>query len=109
MIWQGNTKLQGGKYSIVKVLAEGAFGTTYLALDQNNRKVVVKIPIEKYRNQANYDKVLKRLVNECQKFQKLSSHDHIVQFMDDFVETYVEYGITNQVYCDSFTIFYRLL
>jgi hypothetical protein len=34
MIWQENSKLQGNKYSIVKVLAEGAFGTTYLALQR---------------------------------------------------------------------------
>ena len=31
MLWQENTQLQGGKYSIIEVLAEGAFGTTYLA------------------------------------------------------------------------------
>ena len=41
MIWQENTKLQGDKYSIVKVLAEGAFGTAYLALAKNNQKVVI--------------------------------------------------------------------
>ena len=98
MIWQANTKLHGGKYTIVKVLAEGAFGTTYLALAQNNQKVVIKIPLEKYRNRADYDKVLKRLVNECQKFQKLKSHPHIVEFIEDFKEPYVEYGVTTEVY-----------
>jgi len=99
MIWQANTKLQGGKYSIVKVLAEGAFGTTYLALAENNQKVVVKIPLEKYRNRADYDKVLKRLINECDKFQKLNSHPHIVEFIEDFKEPYIEYGLTTEVYC----------
>ena len=99
MIWQEKTKLQGDKYSIVKVLAEGAFGTTYLALDKDDRKVVIKIPLEKYRNRADYDKVLKRLEIECQKFRKLDSHPHIVEFIEDFVEPYIEYGVTNQVYC----------
>ena len=99
MIWQENTKLQGDKYSIVKVLAEGAFGTTYLALDKYNNKVVIKIPLEKYRNHADYDKVLKRLESECQKFKKLGTHLHIVEFIEDFVEPYIEYGVTTQVYC----------
>ena len=99
MIWQANTKLQSGKYSIIKVLAEGAFGTTYLASDQNNQKVVIKIPLEKYRNRPDYDKVLKRLMNECDKFEKLGTHPHIVKFIEDFREPYVEYGVTTEVYC----------
>jgi len=99
MIWQANTTLQGGNYSIIKVLAEGAFGTTYLASDQNNQKVVIKIPLEKYRNRPDYDKVLKRLMNECDKFEKLGTHPHIVKFIEDFREPYVEYGVTTEVYC----------
>ena len=63
MIWQANTKLHDGKYSIVQVLAEGSFGTTYLALAESNQKVVIKISLEKYRNRADYDKVLQRLIN----------------------------------------------
>lgn len=99
MIWQANTKLQSGKYSIAQVLAEGAFGTTYLASDQNNQKVVIKIPLEKYRNRPDYDKVLKRLMNECDRFEKLGTHPHIVKFIEDFREPYVEYGVTTEVYC----------
>ena len=99
MIWQTNTKLQNDKYSIVRVLAEGAFGTTYLALDKDDRKVVIKIPLEKYRDRPDYDKVLKRLETECQKFKKLGSHSHIVEFIEDFVEPFTEYGKTTEVYC----------
>jgi serine/threonine-protein kinase len=99
MIWQEDTQLQGGKYAIVKVLAEGAFGTTYLAKTRDNRQVVIKIPLEKYHGDRNYDKVLSRLVSECEKFKRLAPHAHIVEFIDDFAESYVEYGITKQVYC----------
>ena len=37
--------------------------------------------------------------NECQKFQKLGTHPHIVEFIEDFKDSYVEYGLTTEVYC----------
>jgi serine/threonine protein kinase len=104
MIWQNNSQLKQGNYTITGVLAEGAFGTTYLAKTRDAktgdiRQVVIKIPLEKYRGDRNYDKVLSRLVTECDKFKKLTRHNNLVEFIEDFVEPYVEYGITHQVYC----------
>lgn len=42
MAWVIGRKLQGGKYTIKEELGLGGFGITYLAMDNNQQKVVIK-------------------------------------------------------------------
>ena len=62
MSWKVGDQLQGGKYEITDVLGDGSFGTVYKAkFLQINRVVVIKTPLEKFKNYPDYRKLVTAL------------------------------------------------
>jgi tRNA A-37 threonylcarbamoyl transferase component Bud32 len=91
MGWESGDRLQAGKYEIIGVIAKGSFGLIYKAkLMSLDRDVVIKTPLEEFKNDPRYQELLKRLQNEAKSLKQLS-HPHIVKFWDDFEE--------NNTYC----------
>lgn len=89
MGWQVGDHLQGGKYKIIDVLGDGSFGTVYKAkFVQLDRVVVIKTPLEKFKNYPDYRKLVTALKNEGEKLKQLSTYNHpnIVQVWDVFEE-----------------------
>jgi tRNA A-37 threonylcarbamoyl transferase component Bud32 len=91
MGWESGDRLQAGKYEIIGVIAKGSFGLIYKAkLLSSDRDVVIKTPLEEFKNDPRYQELLKRLQNEAKSLKQLS-HPHIIKFWDDFEE--------NDTYC----------
>lgn len=89
MGWKVGDQLQGGKYEITDVLGDGSFGTVYKAkFVQIDRIVVIKTPLEKFKNYPDYRKLVTALKNEGEKLKQLSTYNHpnIVQVWDVFEE-----------------------
>jgi len=89
MGWEIGDQLQGGKYEITDVLGHGSFGTVYKAkITHINRVVVIKTPLEKFKNYPDYRKLVTALKNEGDKLKQLSTYNHpnIVQVWDVFEE-----------------------
>ncbi len=89
MGWQVGDQLQGGKYEITDVLGDGSFGTVYKAkFLQIDRIVVIKTPLEKFKNYPDYRKLVTALKNEGDKLKELSTYNHsnIVRVWDVFEE-----------------------
>ena len=89
MGWKVGDQLQGGKYEITDVLGDGSFGTVYKAkFVQIDRVVVIKTPLEKFKNYPDYRKLVTALKNEGEKLKQLSTYNHpnIVQVWDVFEE-----------------------
>lgn len=57
MVWVPGKQLQGGRYTIQKVLGDGRFGITYLARDKNGDALVIKTPNDEALNRPDFDKV----------------------------------------------------
>ena len=89
MGWKVGDQLQGGKQEITDVLGDGSFGTVYKAkFVQIDRVVVIKTPLEKFKNYPDYRKLVTALKNEGEKLKQLSTYNHpnIVQVWDVFEE-----------------------
>lgn len=100
MGWKVGDQLQGGKYEITDVLGDGSFGTVYKAkFVQIDRVVVIKTPLEKFKNYPDYRKLVTALKNEGEKLKQLSTYNHpnIVQVGDVFeeIDTYCIWWSTN--------------
>ncbi|OZH55985.1 hypothetical protein AFK68_01100 [Hydrocoleum sp. CS-953] len=56
--WQPGTTLNNYRYTIEKILGEGGFGVSYLALDNQNtdKKVVIKTLNDKIQKLHEFDK-----------------------------------------------------
>jgi serine/threonine protein kinase len=89
MVWATGDSLQGGRYVIEKRLAPGGFGITYKAQHRHlAESVVIKTPNESLRNDPEYDKYVRRFIEEGRRMAKLSEkqHPNIVRVRDLFEE-----------------------
>lgn len=101
------TKILGNRYKIIQSIAQGGFGSTYLAEDTQrpgNPKCVVK-QLDPHSNDINYLKIAKRLFNkEAKTLEKLGNHGQIPRLLAYFVQKkqfylvqeYIEGEILNQ-------------
>ena len=110
--------LQGGKYRIEKVLGQGGFGITYLAVQTNlkNRKVAVKEFFLKEHCERNSstshvsmgttssrDLVLRfkdKFIKEAETISELRNH-HIITIFDVFEENGTAYYVMEYLSCGS--------
>lgn len=84
-IWQKGRQLQNGKYTIEKEIAQGGFGITYLALDANKQRVVIKSLNETVQKRPDFAKLQQDFLNEAVKLAKCN-HPHIVKVSEVFQE-----------------------
>jgi eukaryotic-like serine/threonine-protein kinase len=86
MNWTTGKKLSQDKYTIQRVLGEGGFGITYLAINNHNDdKVAIKtlnITMQKHRD---FDIFQNYLLDEAKLLDKCK-HRHIVKFYEVFKE-----------------------
>ncbi|NEP03141.1 MAG: serine/threonine protein kinase [Symploca sp. SIO2E9] len=85
MAWEPQKQLQGGRYTIKKVIGHGRFALTYLARDKNNHTVVIKTPNDEARNSPDFDRLQQVFVQEAFKLARCS-HPHIVKAEAPFQE-----------------------
>lgn len=85
MAWEPEKQLQGGRYTIKKVIGQGRFAFTYLARDQNNHAVVIKTPNDEVLNRPDFDRLQQVFVQEAFKLAKCKHH-HIVKAEAPFQE-----------------------
>ncbi|NEP60999.1 MAG: serine/threonine protein kinase [Symploca sp. SIO2G7] len=88
MVWNPEDQLQGGKYTIQKVLGQGRFGITYLARDNKGDGVVIKTLNEGLLNslsQLKRQRLESKFQQEAPKLQSCQHH-HIAQFIEKFSE-----------------------
>lgn len=100
MPWRAGQQLQGGKYVIETVLGQGGFGMTYKGVHINlNRTVVIKTPNEYLSRDREYDKYIKRFIEEGRILARLSQdpHPHIVGVIDLFQESNIHCLVMNFV------------
>ena len=84
-IWKKGQELQSGKYRIEKDIAQGGFGITYLAKDENNRRVVIKSLNETVQKRPDFAKLQQDFLNEAVKLAKCN-HPHVVKVREVFQE-----------------------
>lgn len=85
MAWEPEKQLQGGRYTIKKVIGHGRFAVTYLARNQNNHAVVIKTPNDETRNSLDFERLQQVFVQEAFKLAQCS-HRHIVKAEAPFQE-----------------------
>lgn len=85
MAWEPERQLQGGRYTIKKVIGRGRFAVTYLARDQNNHAVVIKTPNDETRNSLDFERLQQVFVQEAFKLAQCF-HPHIVKAETPFQE-----------------------
>ncbi|MBX9255617.1 GUN4 domain-containing protein [Desmonostoc muscorum CCALA 125] len=85
IVWQPGDKLFGDRYTIVKQLGMGGFGVTYLATDQQRRKVVIKTINKKAQLKPEFAKYRQDFQDEARKLG-FCRHPHIVQIENNFQE-----------------------
>ncbi len=83
--WTSGYQLQNGKYTIERDIAQGGFGITYLARDENNQRVVIKTLNETVQRRPDFAKLQQDFVNEAVKLAKCN-HPHIVKVKEVFQE-----------------------
>ena len=102
-----NTTLQGGKYKIERVLGQGGFGITYLAIQvSSNRKVAIKelflngvnersgnsIQVSNSVNESLFEKQKEKFKKEAKRIMSLDN-EHIVKVYDLFEENNTAYYV----------------
>lgn len=79
----------GNRYQIIQKLGREEIGKTYLAKDLQatiNARCVVEQLNYKYDNEANWQIIQQRLLNEISILKRLGDHPQIPQFYDYFAE-----------------------
>nr|MDZ8011598.1 bifunctional serine/threonine-protein kinase/formylglycine-generating enzyme family protein [Nostoc sp. ZfuVER08] len=84
-IWKSGYQLQNGKYTIENDIAQGGFGITYLARDENNQPVVIKTLNETVQRRPDFAKLQQDFLNEAVKLAKCN-HSHVVKVREVFPE-----------------------
>ncbi len=84
-IWSSTARLQDGKYTIIRIIAQGGFGITYLAKDDKGDRVVIKTLNERLQRQSDFSKFQEDFVREALRLAKCR-HPYIVQVEDVFQE-----------------------
>ncbi|MFB2920394.1 serine/threonine protein kinase [Aerosakkonema funiforme] len=84
-VWYPGSLLQGDKYAIERVLAQGGFGITYLARDKKGNRVVIKTLKDEVRKRPDFAKFQDDFVKEALRLAKCH-HPHIVEIYDVFQE-----------------------
>jgi serine/threonine protein kinase len=84
-IWKSGYRLQNGKYTIENDIAQGGFGITYLAIDENNQRVVIKTLNETVQRRPDFAKLQQDFLNEAVKLAKCN-HSHVVKVREVFPE-----------------------
>lgn len=110
---QQGTLLQGGKYKIEKILGQGGFGITYLAMqDILDRKVAIKeffikeycdrdidsrtVTINTQSNNVTVEKYLNKFIKEAKTISDLH-HPNIIQIYDVFRENNTAYYVMEYI------------
>ena len=78
MTWTVGQKLQGSNYTIEKVLGEGSVGITYLARNENNRRVAIKTLSDRAQQRPDFDKLHQDFLNDALRLARCT-HPHIVR------------------------------
>ncbi|BAY24231.1 serine/threonine protein kinase [Calothrix sp. NIES-2100] len=86
--WTSGHQLQNGKYTIERDIAQGGFGITYLARDENNRQIVIKTLNERVQRRPDFAKLQQDFLNEAVKLAKCN-HPHIVKVKEVFQEKHL--------------------
>ena len=112
------TLLQGGKYRIEKVLGQGGFGITYLAVQTNlkNRKVAIKefflkehcerdgstshVSMGTSGSKGLVSKFKAKFIKEAETISELEN-DHIIRINDVFEENGTAYYVMEYLSCGS--------
>lgn len=91
MAWASGQRLQGSKYTIEQELGLGGFGITYLARDNNGRKVVIKTLKDKVQRRSDFGKFQQDFLNEALRLARCS-HSHIVR-IDEVIQEGALWGM----------------
>ena len=116
---QPNTTLQGGKYRIDKVLGQGGFGITYLAMQTSlNRKVAIKelfiggsgqaindrrgnmVVVTNSANQASFNQQKEKFKKEALRLANLN-HPNLVKVHEFFEENGTAYYVMDYIEGES--------
>ena len=114
---QPNTTLQGGKYRIDRVLGQGNFGITYLAIQSSPQKVVAikelflsvqgindrignSVIVPNYRNKPMFEQQITKFKKEAKRIMSLHN-EHIVPVYDLFDENDTAYYVMEYVEGES--------
>lgn len=114
--------LQNGKYRIIRVLGQGGFGITYLAMDKRlGRLVAIKeffpkeicirdssdsVTISTQANEQIFDRLRKRFVKEARNLACLS-HPNIVRIFEDFEENGTAYYVMEYIEGENLNLFVK--
>ena len=112
---QPNTTLQGGKYRIIRMLGQGGFGITYLAIQaSSNRKVAIKelflngvnersgnsLQVSNSVNDPLFEKQKEKFKKEAKRIMSLDN-EHIVKVYDLFEENNTVYYVMDYLEGES--------
>jgi serine/threonine protein kinase len=116
---QPNTTLQGGKYRIERVLGQGGFGITYLAVQTaNNRYIAIKelfiggsgqaindrrgnqVVVTNSANQASFNQQREKFKKEALRLEKLN-HPNLVKVYEFFEENGTAYYVMDYIEGES--------
>ena len=116
---QPNTTLQGGKYRIERVLGQGGFGITYLAVQTaNNRYIAIKelfiggsgqainerrgnqVVVTNSANQASFNQQREKFKKEALRLEKLN-HPNLVKVYEFFEENGTAYYMMDYIEGES--------
>ena len=96
MAWASGQRLQSGKYTLEQVLAEGSFGITYRARDNNGRIVVIKTLCDQVQQRPDFAKLQQDFMNEVISVGACT-HPHIVAIDSLFPEGTLWYVVMEYI------------